>query len=139
MCSLENTRKIKISASHLISNMICMNYDHNKKFGLLKFHSGYGKFNLNSPQGYSRKIFNAQTGEGVPRHGAKHLLTDGHSAKDVCVKQQKLYFATTVALQIECCLDWHLPYNLMQNRHILLCMIQIKWVILYVYYPPPMK
>ena len=30
-----------------------MNYDHNKKFKLLKFHSGYGKFNLNSPKGYS--------------------------------------------------------------------------------------
>ena len=38
-----------------------MNYDHNKKFGLLKFHSGYGKFNLNSPKGYSLKIINAQT------------------------------------------------------------------------------
>jgi len=57
----ENTRNIEISASQLISNMICMNYDHNKKFGLLKFHSGYGKFNLNSPKGYSLKIINAQT------------------------------------------------------------------------------
>jgi len=38
-----------------------MNYDHNKKFGLLKFHSGYEKFNLNSPEGYSLKIINAQT------------------------------------------------------------------------------
>ena len=61
MCSTENTRKIKISASHFISNMNCMNYDHNKKFGLIKFHSGYGTFNLNSPKGYSRKIINAQT------------------------------------------------------------------------------
>ena len=63
MCSKENTRKIKIpvSAIQLISNMICMNYDHNKKFGLLKFHLGYGKFNLNSPKGYSLKIINAQT------------------------------------------------------------------------------
>ena len=42
--------------------MICMNYDHNKKFGLLKFHSGYETFNLNSPKGYSLKIINAQTG-----------------------------------------------------------------------------
>jgi len=41
--------------------MICMNYDHNKKFGLLKFHSGYGKFYFNSPKGYTRKIINAQT------------------------------------------------------------------------------
>jgi len=41
--------------------MICMIYDHNKKFGLLKFHSGYGTFYLNSPKGYSRKIINAQT------------------------------------------------------------------------------
>ena len=40
--------------------MICMNYDYNKKFGLLKFHSGYGIFYLNSPKGYSRKIINAQ-------------------------------------------------------------------------------
>jgi len=38
-----------------------MKYDHNKKFGLLKFHSGYGKFNLNSPKGYSLKIINVQT------------------------------------------------------------------------------
>jgi len=40
---------------------MCMNYDHNKKFGLLKFHSGYGKFYFNSPKGYNRKIINAQT------------------------------------------------------------------------------
>ena len=58
---MENTGKIIISARQLISNMICMNYDHNKKFGLLKFHSGYGKFNLNSPKGYSLKTINAQT------------------------------------------------------------------------------
>ena len=43
-----------------MSNMSCMNYDHNKKFGLLKFHSGYGKFDLNSPKGYSLKIINTQ-------------------------------------------------------------------------------
>jgi len=42
--------------------MICMNCDHNKKFGLLKFYSGYEKFNLNSPKGYSLKIINVQTG-----------------------------------------------------------------------------
>ena len=53
--------RLKISASQLISNMICMNYDHNKKFGLLKFHSGYGQFYFNSPKGYNRKIINAQT------------------------------------------------------------------------------
>ena len=62
MTSYENTSKIKISASQLISNMICMNYDNNKKFGLLQFHLGYGKFYLNSPKGYSRKKINAQTG-----------------------------------------------------------------------------
>ena len=44
-----------------MSNMICMNYDHNKKFGLLQFHSGYGKFYFNSPKGYNRKKINAQT------------------------------------------------------------------------------
>jgi len=38
-----------------------MNYDHNKMFMLLKFHSGYEKFNLNSPKGYSQTIYNAQT------------------------------------------------------------------------------
>ena len=42
-----------------------MNYEHNKKFGLLKFHSGYGHLNLNSPKGYSLKIINAQTGHDV--------------------------------------------------------------------------
>ena len=62
MCSYENTGKIKISANQLLANMICMNYEHNKKFGLLEFRSGYGKFYLNSPKGYSRKIINAQTG-----------------------------------------------------------------------------
>jgi len=50
MCSYENTRKIKISASQLISNMICMKYDHIKKFGLLKFHSAL------------ENLINAQTG-----------------------------------------------------------------------------
>jgi len=44
-----------------ISNINCMNYDHNKIFGLFKFQSGYRKFYLNSPKGYSRKIINAQT------------------------------------------------------------------------------
>ena len=38
-----------------------MNNDHNKKFGLLEFHSGYGNFILNSPMGYSLKKINAQT------------------------------------------------------------------------------
>ena len=38
-----------------------MNYDNNKKFGLLQLHSGYGQFYLNSPKGYIRKIINAQT------------------------------------------------------------------------------
>ena len=42
-----------------------MNYDHNKTFGLLKFHSGYENFYLNSPKGYSLKIINAQTGCGI--------------------------------------------------------------------------
>jgi len=41
--------------------MICINYDHNKKFGLLKFHSNYDIIYLNSPKGYSLKIINTQT------------------------------------------------------------------------------
>jgi len=42
--------------------MMCMIYDHNKTFRLFKLQSGYRKFYLNSPKGYSRKIINAQTG-----------------------------------------------------------------------------
>jgi len=49
--------------------MICMNYDHNKKFGLLKFHLGYELFYLNSPNGSSRKIINAQTDGHWPESG----------------------------------------------------------------------
>jgi len=60
MCSNEKTSKIKISASQLISKMICMHYDNNKKFELLQFHSGYGKNYLNGPTGYSRTLTNAQ-------------------------------------------------------------------------------
>ena len=45
--------------------MICRNYANNKMFGLLQFHSSYGKFYLNSPKGYSRKIINAQTGNAA--------------------------------------------------------------------------
>jgi len=44
-----------------------MNYDHNKKFGLLKFHSGYEFFYLNSPNGCGRKIINAQLGTHLDR------------------------------------------------------------------------
>jgi len=46
-----------------------MNYDNNKKFGLLQFHSGYGKFYLNSPKGYSGKIINAQTDGTIKSEG----------------------------------------------------------------------
>ena len=49
-----------MSASQRISNVNCMNYDHNKNVGLFEFHSGYRKFYLNSPEGYSGKIINAQ-------------------------------------------------------------------------------
>ena len=38
-----------------------------QKFGLLKFHSGYEFFYLNSPNGYGRKIINAQTGTHLDR------------------------------------------------------------------------
>ena len=58
-----------------------MKYDYNKKFGLLKFHSGYGQFNLNSPKGYSLKIINAQTdSEQIPHDAA---LTSPRSV-DIC-------------------------------------------------------
>ena len=49
--------------------MICMNYNHNKKFRLLKFYSGYGKISFNSPTGYSKKIINAHT--VVTSHGRR--------------------------------------------------------------------
>jgi len=61
ICSLKTTNKINFSACQRISNINCMNYDHNQFFGLFKFHSGYVKFYLNSPKGYNRKIINAQT------------------------------------------------------------------------------
>ena len=62
LCVRKKTQeRLKKSACQLISNMICINYDHYKKFGLFKFHSGHGKFNLNSPKGYSLKIINVQT------------------------------------------------------------------------------
>jgi len=51
--------------------MICMNYDANKMFGLLKFHSGYGNIYFNSPKGYSRKIINAQTAVDKLQYGKK--------------------------------------------------------------------
>ena len=50
---MKYTTKIKISASQHISIKNCMNYDHNKFFGLFKFQSGYRKLYLNSPKGYS--------------------------------------------------------------------------------------
>jgi len=50
-----------MSASQRISIKNCMNYDHNKSFGLFKFPSGCRKLYLNSPNGYSKKIINAQT------------------------------------------------------------------------------
>jgi len=52
--------------------MICRNYDDNKKFGLLQFDSGYVKFYLNSPKGYSRKIINAQT---VQEHTSEEVTS----------------------------------------------------------------
>ena len=58
---VKNTTKIKISVSKRVSNMNCMNYDHNQFFGLFKFQSVYRKFYLNRPNGYSRKIINVQT------------------------------------------------------------------------------
>ena len=58
---VNNTTKLKISASQPISIKNCMNYDHNKNFGLFKFQSGYRTLYLNGPKGYSRKIINAQT------------------------------------------------------------------------------
>ena len=33
------------------TNLMKMIYDNNKFFGLLQFHSGYGKFYLNNPKG----------------------------------------------------------------------------------------
>jgi len=41
--------KIKISASHCISNMNCIIYDQNHFFWLFKFQLGYRNLYLNSP------------------------------------------------------------------------------------------
>jgi len=79
MCSLENTRKIKISASQLMSNMICMNYDHNKKF-----YSGYKNFHFNSPKGYSLKIINAQTASYIC--SLISYLTCAGKSKRICIR-----------------------------------------------------
>ena len=49
-----------MSANQRISNVNCMNYDHNKNVGLFEFHLGYRKFYINSPKGYSGKIIYAQ-------------------------------------------------------------------------------
>ena len=54
ICHLGRSLKI-CGTSH------CMIYDHNKYFELIKFQSGYRKFYLNSPKGFSRKIINVQT------------------------------------------------------------------------------
>jgi len=51
-----------------------MNYDHNKKFGLWKFHSGYGTFYFNSPKGYSQKIINAQTEYNFAENAKWHSI-----------------------------------------------------------------
>jgi len=50
-----------------------MNYDHKKKFGLLKFNSGYGKLYFNSPKGYNSNIINAQTEETPTVNDTVHL------------------------------------------------------------------
>jgi len=47
-------------------------YNNNKQFGLLQFHSVYGKFYLNSPKGYTRKKGNAQT-ESLKYHIVKRF------------------------------------------------------------------
>ena len=43
ICSYENTSNIKISASQLISSMICVNYDHNKKVWAITISFGLWK------------------------------------------------------------------------------------------------
>jgi len=59
-----------------------------KFVGLFKFLSGYRKFHLNSPKGYSWKIISAQTGPGIASiNGECNSLLDGNLAvdvKDVC-------------------------------------------------------
>jgi len=67
--------------------MICMNYDHNKMFGLLKFHSGYGKFYFNSPKGYNWKIINAQTVYVVSQYKAKSTYLEIKTDTIQCLLQ----------------------------------------------------
>ena len=70
-----------------------MTYDYNKTFGLFKFESGYRKFYLNNPTGYSRKIISAQTGERSGKHIYKtHYVHVGESSsqKDWSVLASKI-------------------------------------------------
>ena len=55
---VKNTNKIKNSVRQRISNMNCMNYDHNQFLGLFKFQSGYRKHYLNSSMGYHHVVLN---------------------------------------------------------------------------------
>ena len=52
-----------MSANQRISNINIMHDDHNIILGL--FQSGYRKFYLSSPKGYSRNIINAQYEENA--------------------------------------------------------------------------
>jgi len=59
-----------------------MHYYNNKKFGLLQFHSGYGKFYLNSPKIYSKKN-NAQTASMNLKNCLSHIPRSYEAPQDV--------------------------------------------------------
>ena len=140
----KNTSKVKTSASQLLCNTICINYDHKKKFGLLKFHSVYRKLYLNSPKGYnSWKKINAQTG-AVPSPRAacrgnyfehapiqrQGLAFKRHSSGDVALGSFKAPCArlgrTACALGWRCVNRWHLQCVL------IIIQVIIKWIQVYV-------
>ena len=66
-----------------------MNYDHNRKFGLLKFHWGYGNFYVNSPKGYTWKIINAHTDTLVFKSTGYYLSACANRRDTICPHVQK--------------------------------------------------
>ena len=74
-----------------------MNYDHNKNIGQFKVQSGYRKFYLNSPTGYSpkkinahrlkgRQVFSAYPGDLVPVREAVEVTHAGVLVRKVATR-----------------------------------------------------
>ena len=103
---VKNTTKIKIIAGQRIFVMNCMNYDHNKKFRLFKFQSGYRKLYFNSPRAIVEKIINVQT--AITESFMHNIFYNSFIANLYSIKTKQnqglfVYFL----FQLKClCLDW---------------------------------